>query len=788
MKSKYLIWAMLPLLTACLHFEKLTPKPELVAKEGQYIELKDDSEHFELSKGDKYVVEFPAPTQDNFYLLLNMSDRSSITYTFGSAFNDDDGITQPIADEAANGALEIAYPVNKSVQKFYWTINSVNRDDLILKMTYRYLPQWRYKFETQHESFQLILQENKVDRTTYENIGGSVSFSNFNFARVMGEIKEKSANLDALYSQLESIERLFPQSILNSADEAYQNYLTLKEDIELEQAFQRNYLATLNLFETERKVRNDMGRFMENVPVFTSFFKNKERYPRNVLNEARRVLEARLDELTPYLNEELKKKTNFSAVDMDVEALNQLYSLSGIERTGAYKKMAAFIPAYNNKARALSTARKELDEMRKSINNLKDWPKNSFFDALLKRLKNVRNTLPVAGFSNHGNYTSLKSTKMLNNAIHSLRNELIRAEDQYSRSAQIIRQLNTLAAAKKYRQMIGVVQKNRDIKFLSKIYSNLDSKSLTEQKSHINGALKMENWQLAENNLRALHQDKQFLNFVKIKQPKLQLVKALEDTLLNRVERVTAKKVDAFLAQNYNKVNDVDALYESPVFKAAWDINFTSGNQTQLAKRKAILNKRLQNLKEITFPKKAIEALYKDFLKNPNNNGVLMARAVVTHGSHYKGKDRKLRNIVGECDPYASKWITKEGAYRKVFAIPVTNNKSGENTYVFRINFRIPTDAFFATWDVNIKLPKEVAKDAGSKAWYDKMTMNKKLLKPEGRFTITAPSSKNNYTVLLAPLEVVKDGDSVFEVQFKHNSFKVFEVSINAQEPILRKN
>jgi len=321
------------------------------------------------------------------------------------------------------------------------------------------------------------------------------------------------------------------------------------------------------------------------------------------------------------------------------------------------------------------------------------------------------------------------------------------------------------------------------------MYKNLDKKSLSGQKSRIAKSLKNQDWGRAEQGLRTLHKDRDFLNPAGIISSKTTAVKAMEDTLLARVERVTRNKVDAFVAERFKEVNDVEGLYSNPVFQAAWDINFSSGSRSQLDQRKAALNIRLQNLKTITFPQKAIESLYKDFSADISANGsVLKARAIVTHGTHYKGEKRQIKNLVAECDPWASKWITKQNDYRKVYAIPSTSNVGGENTYVFRINFRIPTDAFFATWDVNLKLPQEVAKDAGSKQWYNKITMNKKVLKPEGRFSITAPDAKNNYTVLLAPLEVVKDGDSVFEVQFKHNSFKVFEVSINAQEPILRKN
>jgi len=265
------------------------------------------------------------------------------------------------------------------------------------------------------------------------------------------------------------------------------------------------------------------------------------------------------------------------------------------------------------------------------------------------------------------------------------------------------------------------------------------------------------------------------------------VVRALEDTLLNRVERVTAQKVDAFVNERYADVNNVEAMYKNPVFDPAWDITFTSGSRSQLTTRKEKLRERLKSLKEVVFPQKAIDALYKDFSQNINNNGVMKARAIVVHGNNYKGDDRRIKNIVGECDPWAAKWITKEVEYRRIFAVPTTTNPNGENTYVFRVNIRIATDARFPAYDMNIKLPKTIASSTGV-AWYDQMTMNKEILKPEGRFTITSPNSSNDYTALITPLQVVKNADSVLEVRFTHNSFKVFEISVMAQKPILRKN
>ena len=66
--------------------------------------------------------------------------------------------------------------------------------------------------------------------------------------------------------------------------------------------------------------------------------------------------------------------------------------------------------------------------------------------------------------------------------------------------------------------------------------------------------------------------------------------------------------------------------------------------------------------------------------------------------------------------------------------MPITDNRKGKNKYYIRLNVDIPTDANFPVYDVNIKLPKEIAQNAAASQWYDEILLNKKPLKNEGRF------------------------------------------------------
>ena len=182
------------------------------------------------------------------------------------------------------------------------------------------------------------------------------------------------------------------------------------------------------------------------------------------------------------------------------------------------------------------------------------------------------------------------------------------------------------------------------------------------------------------------------------------------------------------------------------------------------------------------------DEIYREFTRNINDRGVEKARAVVIHGQNYRGTNRRIKNLVAECDPYTPKWISRPTEYRKIYVLPTSTNPNGENQYMFRLNVRIPSKAKFPVFDVNLKLPSDIAAEATTSKWYDYITLNKEPLKPEGRFTITAPTAENNYEAQLTPVQMKASENNILEVQFTHPSFQVFEISTMSQRPIMRKD
>jgi hypothetical protein len=348
--------------------------------------------------------------------------------------------------------------------------------------------------------------------------------------------------------------------------------------------------------------------------------------------------------------------------------------------------------------------------------------------------------------------------------------------------------LNAMKAQRDYPGMLGLLLKNPNLAFLLEKYKPLDRLSVDEQGSGIRGALSSQAWGTAEAGLFRLHQDKNFLNPAGIKAHKDKTVENLEDTLYTRIDLATRNRVGKFLEEKVHTLENVDSLYTDSVFLPVYDVKFYSGTRGELLKRKTDLIDHLAKMKENEFPARAVKLLYDEFTRAPHDSGVYKAKAIVAHGTHYKGDDKDIKVRLSECDPLTPKWIVKPKEYRRLFGLPITDNLKGRNKYLVRINVDIPTDAQFPVYDVNIKLPKDLSGNAAEKQWYDQITLNKKELKNEGRFTISSPTAANDFECQITPVQMSKDKKNILEIAFSWPSYRVFVLSLMVQKPIIKKN
>ncbi len=786
--KRYLLLIILSLyLAGCAAYKHLEPEPAISPLEAGYIEIQKDDKLFELDKDKKYYMTFPAPDRKNFYIVLDFENSALFNSYFTNTFDDGKGRIIEIPDQAAENDTLSVYPVDNSYPQYFWVIDLV-KAEFMLDVKYRYAPQWRFKFETQYETFKEILADNRADRSNYEALGTTFHFENFDFDESIQSLDNKQNALKQLKQRLLDIEKIFPENILNTTDEAYQNYQSLKKQVDEELQFQSDYLTVLKFFKKERETRGDTEAFVGALPEFIDFLNQQKRFHKNVISEAKYVIGNRLDEITPYYEKILQAKNDAGPIDLETDKVKALYRAAGKSMEDDFAPLAAFIENYNSKVEAISQARNKVNDIEKQVEQNTSMPGNVFFSDILSRLSKIQYSLPKSGRASFGKYRNYTCVTILEREITRLNNKINTMLRQYREADRLVPKLNALKNQKQYNSMLRLLKQNSQLDFMKNMYAGIDQLSLDEQANRIKQALRNQNWRAAEDNLKALHQDRDFLNPQKIMPKKQRLVKSLEDSLFIKIDRISRSRANQFVNENIKTLDNVEGLYQNPVFTPVHEMTFTSGNQSALQKRNQDLYGELNHLKNEVFPRQAISALYEELTRNPDNNGVLKARAIVVHGSHYTGDDSRIKNRVAESDPWASKWITSPKEYRRVFALPTTTNPQGENTYVFRLNIRIPSEAKFPVFDITIKLPDDVADEAGSRQWYEQITMNKEVLKNEGRFTITAPTSLNDYECQIGPVRMDKDGDNVLEVRFKDNSFKVYQVSVMAQKPIIKKH
>jgi len=788
MKNKMILLLAGLFLIRCAAYKQLKPEPALSPQERGYIELQNDKKNFKLSKDKKYFIVFPGSQHENSYLVLDNSDKNLFHSYLTTRFDDGKGPIVPVLNETPEPAHLDVYPLDNTVQKFYWVIDQV-KQDMELRMTYRYVEKWRFKFENKYDSYKKMLSENRMDRKPYQNIGTPPPLNEQQIENDLKAITLATQKLQALRGSLQSIEKIFPAHIVNTTDSSYQNYLLLKNDLDDELTFQQGYKTVLTLLKHDLTSRGNTAAFLKGLDDFERFVKIQSQYPDNIVNKIRDILGARLPEAVPFYERRLAGKTDSKKISIRSEQINNLYELSGISAPNNFRKLYNFVRSFNGKAQALQQVKKKFNLLKKEVENSKAMPSNTYFGGVLTRLSKLKFKMPSEGGTAFTPYSRYRCVKALNGRIRNLRFGINKLLNKYREADALIPEINAYKNRKNFRGMLRIIKNNPQLSFLRSMYKGLDPLSLKRQKKNIQTALTEGDYQKAEQALKTLYYDRDFINLNKIKPQKTKMVKTWQDTLFNRIDRLSRKRARQFVNTHLNTLKNVDQLYNNPVFQPLYLPTFSTGSKAALEKRNQKLRDRLNELKELEFPARAIKHLYRQLTADPEaKDGVLKARAVVSHGQHYKGTDRKIKRSAAECDPWAAKWLTKAKTYRRLFALPVTSRPQGKNEYVFRASLQIPSKAKFPVYEVYIRLPKEVAANAKAEKWYDKITLNKKIVKNEGRYTITSPLPSNGYECQISPLRTEKGAANVLEVHFTNPSFKVQQISVMAQKPIIKKH
>ena len=741
MKARVWLAGLLLIIPGCAAYKELEPKPDILPVENGYIELKKDKDNFELDKDKKYFIKFPSPSRDHFYLVLVTRSKPAIHSYLTEKFNDGKGEIVPIVDEAVSSDSIFVYAIGPQVATYYWVIDGV-RQDLVLPLKYRYVPQWRYTFETRYAEFQNTLASNTVDPSTYNSIDVNFDFEHFDFMHEMPYLQDRTQKMKSMKDELLKLENIFPPDIAARKDTAYEKYVAFKKKVDDELQFQENYLAVMTLFKKEMETRGNTQSFLDAVPSFTGTVSQRERFPSRILVKASQVLLKRLGEVKPYFDGILRNKNSITPISPQpsLDAISKLYQACGQPIDGETESILQFIDRFNVEASGLQASNVKFEELKKFFTTQINSSSPTFCDELIARVNAIKTSIPESRASRSVPYGTYGCAVTLGR-------EIINASNRAS-----------------------------------------DLLTLYQTAASVSARISAHTWGTAEAQLRELNEAPTYSNFPEVPAHRTALVRRFETQLFNEVRDASRQRVDAFIKAHEMAIDNVPALYADSAFFPVYKLTFSSLGSADLQQKRNQIDGYLEKIKYNDFPESSIKAIYADFTRNPRDRGVEKARAIVEHGKFYRGDDKQVKGLITECDVEAAKWIIKPKDYRKLYALPVTSNKQGMNEYMFRVRLQIPSEAQFPVYDVNVKLPQEVAEKAGQQQWFESITIDKKPIKNEGRFRVTSPTAENNYEALITPVQMDKEGKNILEVRFKYPGFRVFEVSTMAQVPIIRKN
>jgi hypothetical protein len=631
--------------------------------------------------------------------------------------------------------------VDPSVTTYFWVIESV-RADVELTMNYRYAPRWRYTFETRYDALSNGLAKNTVPRTTYNAIDETFSLAGFDFVGERSVLDQRMSALLPLSEEARRLEQLFPPEIVNSQDTAYLSFRELKAGMDDELAFQRSYARVLSVLESIETTRGRTGEFLAAAPKFNAFLKEERAYPPRISSRVRADLTARLPEAFPHYDRQIRTKTDVTPIALQppLAPVLDVYKGMGSPVPQNLSVLSEFTERYNMEAGILESAQKKLRRLETLGGEGVRWTSDTLYTGLIATASEVARLVPKSQLDRYEGYGALPYVSRLRSEITQTAARAVAFEDLYSTAR--------LAAA-----------------------------DMAEGR-----------WRDAEAAIRALHESGQFEAHPPVDAQKDRLITEFEEEIASGVLAASRKRAEEFAARHELTLENVPALYADSAFLPVYRISFSADGSSMVTRRTADIQRSLDQIKTVAFPERAIRAIYRDFTAAPSTRGVEKARAIVEHGKMYTGADKQIRAIIDECNTEAPKWITKPKEYRRVFALPVTSNRTGTNEYKIRLQLQIPSDAEFPVYDVNVKLPREVAEKAGSEQWYDRITINNKEIKNEGRFRITSPTSANGYESLITPVQMDRAGRNILEIRFRYPGFRVFEISAMAQVPIIRKN
>ena len=780
-KSHLLILLCVLFLFSCKNFKELEPNPPIKAVENQLTPVKDEKDDFELAAEKGYHIKFPAPTLDEFYLVLDVKDKSQFTSILTNEFDDDKKEFVAIEDESSQPNT-LVYSVPKNTTFYYWVIKSVPKDQF-LKMEYRYVPKWRYKFELTHLKLNDVFASEKVSRETYESIGKSFNIGAFDYASEITKLTASIGKLEAGQKELDDIATVIPEAI-NKTDAAYVAYIDLNERYKEEIAFQKKYLKLLESYKVFGNVDSAPTSFLDEVNNHVSLLKaDKGNYSPEIIKDITTHAKSGVRSVVKDLDLKLKNMSSAKKIDWNTEELLELATEVG-ESVNSVKKIHRLRVTNNYILDELESIKKEINDVTQIT--FDPWPSNSFYANKIAQVNVPLRKLSKVDYSTLNAYKNYGFVKELRSVLSELNRSGRYSKQRYSVANESVSRINQMKLIPDYKGIIREIQTSRYTE-LKNHYRDVDQRSLAHQKRLIEADLESGTWVLAEQKIQALHQDKVFLSVNGINGDKVNVTIELEQNFSEKINSASRARLQQFTESNNTTYAQVAELYKSPVFVPVHSPTYVSLKRTELKTKLNALVKDLTYAKHYSFPEQAITALYDAFSKNMDETAVYQARAIQVHRNFYKGKNARVLRKIHLSNTEEAKRVTDAAKWGKNFVLPISNKEDGTHKYVYRLDLQVQSKAKFPVWDVTLKLPKEIGEQAEFRKWFTQMKMGGKVLKNEGRFSISAPDPKDSYKVKITPVQAKKGQTNIFEITFTHPKFKVFEISAMVQRPIIKK-
>jgi hypothetical protein len=771
-------------LFSCSTFTELKPDPKLSAKENGFIELKNQDEYFELQKDEKYVIHFPKAPDDQFYLVIALEQQAGLTYYFTNAFQDGKELGKVFADESPLDSL-VVYPIGNSVPTYFWAIDQV-KQDAVLRMTYRYVPAWRFRFENNFAELKSIVADSKLPAEPYTTWAKSPEINLASITALNTENDNRILTLNDVSTKLDGIAKLMPAQ-LPKDDAAVKSILELKSELkqELERSFihQRLLKAYLSLLEAERYP----SKFTANAKAVAAALSD-EKLPILVRPDLENRTRVQLNRTQQYIQDTFSKKSDLSPILVDLESLETINSkINSVDKPALQRSFAA-LKQFNFLAPRYTELLGDYKDVLARPISSSQWPQSTDYAARQAELTTLARSVNALTTTDLQSQQSSPAVKNLKSGIRTLQLNLRNSISDHDKAAPIADEINLLRLKQDYFGIIKLVKNNASVDFLSKHYAHVDRLAIQHEQTKLSKYISEGQYALAEGKLATFSPDYQFIEPANIQSYRKVTISTIEDELYQSVHDKTKTRIDSIIAFHAGDFTGVKDRYESDELKAAYILTYSSKGQVVIDDRNRKISDYVTKRVSIDYPERAIELLYNALIKNQEANGVERAQAVVEHGNRYKGKQASIWNMVNECDPHRGKRLSNAGSYRKLMALPLSLNKSAVNEYMFKVNIVIPSDAKFPAYEMNIKLPPSVATSAKSSQWFEVIRLNGDEIRPEGRISITAPTAANGYEFQITPIQTKKGENNSFEVRFKSSEYRVFNISIMAQEPLIRKH